>query len=256
MEINLHPQYAEGYKSRSQIARRLTESWAADNLYCPRCGKKPIEHFPNNRAVADFFCPVCQHEFEMKSKNGKIGKKVADGAYDTFIKRITANNNPDFFFMNYSYQDLCVNDLWFVPAFFFVPSIVEKRKPLGKNAQRANWVGCNILFDDIPAQGKIAILLQRQIRDQDEVMKDIASAEKLQTNNIEARGWMLDVLFCINKVGKKDFTLEDMYCFEKHLQGKYPANHNIRPKIRQQLQQLRDRGIIEFVGRGNYRRIY
>ena len=33
----------------------------------------------------------------------------------------------------------------------------------------------------------------------------------------------------------------------------YPANHNVRPKIRQQLQVLRDRGWLEFVGRGRYR---
>ena len=43
--------------------------------------------------------------------------------------------------------------------------------------------------------------------------------------------------------------------FEKVLEMKYPSNHNIRPKIRQQLQVLRDRGIIEFLGNGNYRKV-
>ena len=36
------------------------------------------------------------------------------------------------------------------------------------------------------------------------------------------------------------------------LQKKYPWNHNIRPKIRQQLQVLRDRGLISFLGNGQY----
>ena len=35
---------------------------------------------------------------------------------------------------------------------------------------------------------------------------------------------------------------------------KHPNNNNIRAKIRQQLQQLRDRGIISFLGNGRYQK--
>jgi len=45
-----------------------------------------------------------------------------------------------------------------------------------------------------------------------------------------------------------------MYSFEKMLAGKHPDNHHIKDKIRQQLQMLRDNGIIEFIGRGRYRK--
>ena len=38
------------------------------------------------------------------------------------------------------------------------------------------------------------------------------------------------------------------------LAGKHPDNHHIKDKIRQQLQMLRDNGIIEFIGRGHYRK--
>ena len=51
------------------------------------------------------------------------------------------------------------------------------------------------------------------------------------------------------------FTLEQMYKFEQILSIKHPENHHVRDKIRQQLQVLRDNGIIEFVGRGHYRKI-
>ena len=50
-------------------------------------------------------------------------------------------------------------------------------------------------------------------------------------------------------------TLEEMYRFEEMLQHHHPDNHNIRPKIRQQLQLLRDRGFVEFLGNGSYRRL-
>jgi type II restriction enzyme len=51
----------------------------------------------------------------------------------------------------------------------------------------------------------------------------------------------------------REFTLEDVYAFEPRLRAAYPNNNNIRPKIRQQLQVLRDNGYLEFRDRGLYR---
>lgn len=79
--------------------------------------------------------------------------------------------------------------------------------------------------------------------------------EFLRGSKLETRGWMLDVLNCVNIIEDRDFTLEQMYSFEKMLAGKHPDNHHIKDKIRQQLQMLRDNGIIEFIGRGHYRKI-
>jgi type II restriction enzyme len=41
--------------------------------------------------------------------------------------------------------------------------------------------------------------------------------------------------------------------FEDKLGKLYPNNNNVRPKIRQQLQFLRDNGYLEFLSRGRYR---
>ena len=54
---------------------------------------------------------------------------------------------------------------------------------------------------------------------------------------------------------KETFTLDEIYKFEQKLKIKYPNNNFIKDKIRQQLQLLRDKGIIEFVGRGNYKKV-
>ncbi len=64
----------------------------------------------------------------------------------------------------------------------------------------------------------------------------------------------MDVLNCVNKIEGRDFNLEQMYKFQDALAKKYPNNNHIKDKIRQQLQILRDKGIIEFRGRGNYRK--
>ena len=58
---------------------------------------------------------------------------------------------------------------------------------------------------------------------------------------------------CVEQIGRDAFTLDDVYAFENELARVYPGNRNVRPKIRQQLQVLRDRGYLTFVGRGRYR---
>lgn len=58
---------------------------------------------------------------------------------------------------------------------------------------------------------------------------------------------------CVEAIGKSEFQIDDVYAFEKRLGYLYPGNKNVRPKIRQQLQFLRDRDYLEFVSRGYYR---
>ena len=84
-----------GYKSNSQKIRVMSESWVNDNIFCPVCGSARLSKLENNRPVADFQCPSCGEIFELKSKDGKIGRKISDGAYDTMISRITSMTNPD-----------------------------------------------------------------------------------------------------------------------------------------------------------------
>lgn len=62
-------------------------------------------------------------------------------------------------------------------------------------------------------------------------------------------------MLCVDSIRKNEFTLDEMYQFEQKLKLKYSNNHFIKDKIRQQLQVLRDRGLIEFVGRGKYRKL-
>ena len=244
------------YTSGTQIARVLTEKWVETNMFCPRCGNLHLNHFQNNRPVADFYCPICNNEYELKSKNGLLGRKINDGAYDTMVKRITSNENPDFFFMSYAKYELKVRDFVLIPKHFFVPDIIEKRKPLSPDARRSGWVGCNILIDKIPTQGRIPIISNGIVCDRDSVIHKVQASNKLEINNISSRGWLMDILNCINQIPSQVFSLNEMYDFEYELQKKHPQNSNIKPKIRQQLQFLRDRGVIDFLGNGKYQKIF
>ena len=61
---------------------------------------------------------------------------------------------------------------------------------------------------------------------------------------------MLDVLNCVEHIGQSEFTLGDVYKSENYLSELHPENNHVKPKIRQQLQVLRDAGVLEFVSRG------
>ena len=64
----------------------------------------------------------------------------------------------------------------------------------------------------------------------------------------------MDTLHLVERLDET-FTLKQMYSFVDELQVKHPDNNHILDKIRQQLQFLRDKGIIEFKGNGVYRKI-
>ncbi len=66
------------------------------------------------------------------------------------------------------------------------------------------------------------------------------------------RGWTLDVYNQIKQL-PAEFSLREAYSYEGQLGRLHPENKHIKPKIRQQLQVLRDIGLLEFKGRGSYK---
>jgi type II restriction enzyme len=67
------------------------------------------------------------------------------------------------------------------------------------------------------------------------------------------RGWTLDVLNIVRRLGKPEFTNDEVYAHDRELEELHPDNRNVRPKIRQQLQILRDAGLLLHVERGVWR---
>lgn len=255
MTFDFNTSLIEGYHSSTQMARVLTEDWLGRNMYCPICGASMLNHFEANRPVADFYCKDCHSEYELKSKERAkegIGDKIMDGEYSTMIGRITAMNNPHFFFLTHINNR--VKNLILIPNHFFVPDIIEKRKPLSENARRAGWTGCNINLTSIPQYGKIYVVQNSVEIEHHLVIEACKKVESLRTNSLESRGWLMDVLQCVDKL-ENEFSLEEMYAFTDILKAKHPDNNNVQPKIRQQLQVLRDKGFLEFTTRGHYKKV-
>lgn len=244
---------AAPFESPSQNARVWTESWVGHQLYCPSCGATNLEKYPNNKPVADFFCASCAEEYELKSQKGHFGPRITDGAYRAMCERLEANNSPNLILMNYDLGRLAVTNLFVVPKQFFVQQIIQERRPLGPRARRAGWVGCNILLSDVPSVGKVYVVRDGEPLDKRDVLKQWQSTLFLRNSRSEARGWLIEVMRCVELLGRADFTLADVYAFEERLSRLYPGNQHVRAKIRQQLQVLRNQGYIEFLSGGRYR---
>ena len=157
-----------------------------------------------------------------KSKSGKFSNTINDGAYSTMIARINSNQNPNFFFLTYS-KKMSVENFLIIPKQFFTTEIIIKRKPLSETARRAGWVGCNIDISNIAEAGKVFLIKDTKLIDKSVVENSFKKTLFLRDKNSDSKGWILDLMTCVDLIKKETFTLEDVYKFEDKLKLKYPS---------------------------------
>lgn len=254
MRLTFDTALAEGYRSPAQRARRLSEGWFASQMYCAACGRASLQPHPNNTRASDFFCAGCGAQFELKSSRRPLGAIVPDGAFGTMTARLEQQGGgPHLALLHYCAETLAVRELLLVPATFLTRDVILPRSPLRPGARRAGWVGCNISIGDIPAAGRIAAVRDSQPLPKADVVQGLRRAAAVG-GNLAARTWLVETLRCVEKLGP-EFTLAEVYAFEAVFRDRHPGNRHIRPKLRQQLQRLRDAGLVAFLGDGRYRRM-
>jgi type II restriction enzyme len=104
----------------------------------------------------------------------------------------------------------------------------------------------------IAIEGQIPILEKGEMQPKTTSRQAFARLESLSTLSSSNRSWAGTILNLVRRLPNSSFTLADMYTFESELESLYPNNKHLRPKIRQQLQVLRDAGLIKFLGNGRY----
>jgi type II restriction enzyme len=253
VDLNLPVEGLERYKSPSQRARIGTEAWGVINFFCPSCQSPRLEIAPRNTAALDYLCPVCSSTFQLKSQSKPFGSKILDAAYSEMRRAILEDRTPNLFVLHYDLAQWAVQTVILVPHFAFTLSAVERRKPLSSTARRAGWVGCNILLEKIPTDARIPIIEFGRVRSPSEVRLAYRRLRPLGELKVDKRGWTLDVLNVLRGLNKPDFLLSEVYAHAGALAKIHPKNAHIRDKIRQQLQVLRDLGLLEFLGAGSYR---
>lgn len=165
---------------------------------------------------------------------------------------IEENRAPHLLALHYEPLRWTVQSVILIPSFALTLSSLERRNPLGAAARRKGWIGCNILLMNIPMDARIT-LVSEGIPVKPELVHDqYVRLQSLEHMPHERRGWTLDVLNIVRSLGKPQFSLAEVYGHSGELQRLHPRNLHVRDKIRQQLQRLRDMGLLEFIGGGKY----
>jgi type II restriction enzyme len=241
------------YTSNSQRARVATEAWGLANFFCPNCDSPTLQDLPANTKSIDYRCADCKSEFQLKAQSKVLNGRIVDAAYSAMVRAIQEDRTPNLFALEYDAAAWSVKNLILIPHFAFPLSAIEKRKPLSPTARRAGWVGCNILLSAIPADARIPIIAGGRANTARDVRAQFDRIRPLEKLKSKQRGWTLEVLNIVRSLGKPKFSLSEVYLKEDQLTALHPENHFVRDKIRQQLQILRDLGLLEFLGGGEYR---
>ena len=255
MKLQLPMHFGEGYKSPSQLARRITEPWGAENLYCCACDSNRLDAEKTNAQVSDFLCPKCVERYQLKSHSKKLGAGILGSNYQKMLDAVLGNKTPNFLLLHYQLPEWMVRNLLLIPRFAISPSVIIKRKPLSASAERHDWTGYVLNVRLIPDSAKIPLIIEGAETDRRDVREQYARIARLQTLKPEQRGWTLDVLRCVESLPSAAFTNDDIYAFEPDLAKLYPGNRHIKDKIRQQLQVLRDSRLLKQSQRGHWQRV-
>lgn len=268
MDLNLTAYYnsiASQYKSSSQISGRITEKWASDNLYCPKCGSN-LNQYPNNKPVYDFYCDhsnekfivVPRENFQLKSTHNfpkrAFSNKIQGGEYNTAMRILKHGIFPSLILLHYERRVMAVEDVLLVHRLSITSSCIRPRKPLSITARRAGWQGSIITLDMIPKLGRIMMIDDSNIIAKSIVQNKWDKVSRLLKGDITQRGWTADIINIIDRLQLR-FSLDDVYEYKNELASLHPQNRHVKDKIRQQLQILRDRKFIRFIGSGEYEKV-
>jgi len=253
VNLQLPTEGLERYKSASQRARIGTEAWGALNFFCPVCKSPRLNIAPRNAAAVDYRCPRCDSPFQLKSQSKPFGTRIVDAAYSEMKRAILSDRTPNLYVLHYDLTQWAVRTVILIPHFAFALSAIECRPALGPSARRAGWIGCNILLSKIPTDARIPIIESGKFMPASEVRRAYKRLRPLANLKVETRGWTLDVLNVVRSLNKKEFSLSDVYAHANELAKLHPENAHVTDKIRQQLQVLRDLGLLQFLSRGSYK---
>ncbi len=131
------------------------------------------------------------------------------------------------------------------------------------NSNQSGKISLQIIYDiinilnSIPRKQTIKLpYMERDYFNREEIELD-----KIYTDDIKAiqkglSGWKLEIFNEVERLNKQYFELTELYKRKEYLKQKYPDNKFVEAKIRQQLQFLRDLGLIKFLGNGRYKKLW
>lgn len=155
---------AEGFTSRSQIARIVLETWASMNLYCVHCARNDLSALPANAVVSDLMCAECSAQYQLKSKEGRFGDKVMGGEFNRYVAAAKAGAFPHLMLVEWDRRFSSVFVVRAISGSTVTPDRILPRNRLSVTAKRAGWQGCMIDIEGL----KTVDLVVPKLRPRDE----------------------------------------------------------------------------------------
>ena len=151
----------------------------------------------------------------------------------------------------YDEKAMAVVDFQIIHHSFITKKNIIPRKPLSPTAKRAGWQGCLIDIEKVPDIARVFVIRNGVLNFSGKSNKKWQVSNHANRLSVDNRGWLSEVLSVVDKQ-PDNFNLNDMYKYESYFETLHPGNNNIQAKIRQQLQIIRDMGLLEFIKRGEY----
>jgi hypothetical protein len=140
----------EAFRSRSQMARVIIETWVDMNLYCVNCHADALHRLPANAPIADFSCESCTAKYQVKAKDGRFGEALVGAAYQPTLDACREGQMPEYVLIEFDSRFETVVFIDAVHGAVITEDRIKARKPLGKSAKRAGWQGCTIHLGGAP----------------------------------------------------------------------------------------------------------
>ena len=145
------------WNSTSRIVGRAGEIYCCRNIKCMCCGSLDWLECVTNEKSQDQICKNCDKKYQIKCKNITQGAyrkvketrtfKTIGAEYTTTVNSI--DNHIDYIIVLYEKETNDILDIIHIKSADITCDNIIARKPLGPNARRAGWQGCNLHFTNI-----------------------------------------------------------------------------------------------------------
>jgi type II restriction enzyme len=163
-----------------------------------------------NTPAVDYTCPDCCARFQLKARSSAFAGRIVDAPYSTMVRAIREDRTPNLFALHYEPEEWRVANLILIPHFAFPLSAVEKRKPLGPDARRAGWVGCNILLSAIPLDARIPLIAGAKPAAPATFERNMLEFGRLKSCERNSAGGRSAFLNVVHSLGKTEFDLGEV----------------------------------------------
>jgi len=140
------------WKKKGRIFGEACEFWVESTVRCTKCDSTLTKCTANQKSI-DMVCSGCGEEYQVKcSQKPFLGRgekiKFLGAEYNTTIASMGGGNPKwNLILVKYEEEEQQIERVLLIGKENITEKNVIPRNPLGPNARRAGWQGCNFQFD-------------------------------------------------------------------------------------------------------------